>query len=178
MKSKMRPLVIDDTTRAQIKQVVDYAENHPLTRSYVEGIAEGRNPPPGDNPEYRCMLSYMGKPGTGYSCVYTIDQSQNSETGEPVWLRHLSVAVDLDGSPQPIAIDMLMQEFGFKERLCNDDGSIRQGSAIQVWMEGENDPDSSKAINVVELYDDTEEEKENQSQEDQGPEEGEVQDSP
>lgn len=150
---KMRPLIIDDNARIQIKDVVDYAENHPLTRSYAQGIAEGRNSPPGDNPKHRCVLSHLGQPGTGYSCVYTIDQGEDRETKEIRWMRHLSVAVDGDGSPQPIAIDMIMQEFGFVERLCEDDGSIRKGSKIQVWIEGENDPESSKAVNVVEMYD-------------------------
>lgn len=149
--SKMRPLVIDDNARKQIKQVVYYAENNPLTLSYMEGVMEGRNPPPGDNPQYRCLLSYLGKTGTGYSCCYTIDQATHRITKEIQWVRHLSVAVDGDGSPQPIAVDMLMREFGFHGRMCNDDGSLAK-SDIVVYIEGEDDPDSSKAINVLELY--------------------------
>jgi len=169
MLSKMRPLIIDNNTKAQIKKIVDYAENHPVSLTYMEGVAKGENPPPGDNSNYRCMLCYLGKPGTGYSCVYTIDQSKTKQ-----WMRHLSVAVDGDGSPQPIAIDMLMQEFGFRGRLCEDNGQIKKDSEISVYIEGEDDPDSSQAVNVVEYYD--EEKEEDQGKEDQV-QKGQVKDS-
>lgn len=138
---KIRPLVMDANAQAVIKKVRDYAENNPFTKSKLLLIGEGKAPPPGDDPNYRCNLNF------GYSCVFTLDQATDRDTQEPIWVRHLSVSVDESNKwPNEQAVSFLMKEFGFRQQLGPD-------SKLVVWLENEHDPEKPQAVNVVEKYD-------------------------
>jgi hypothetical protein len=151
--SKMRPLWNDEQTKAKIAEVVTHAENRPLTISMMQEIADGHRSPPGDDPRHSCILCRINNQrGTGYRCVYTIDQAPKRDSEDVVWLRHLSISVDGSMAPNPMAIDFIMREFGFRERLCNDDGGLVQAPKIQMWTENEKDDSLPTAVNIVELY--------------------------
>lgn len=139
---KIRPLVIDEDAKTLIKKVKAYAENNPYTLSRIKLIAEGKMPPPGDDPNYRCNIQF------GYRCVYTLDQGTNRDNGEPIWVRHLSVAVEESKKwPNEHAVDSLMKEFGFRQKVTD------KNAKLIVWLENENDFTKPQAVNVAERYD-------------------------
>lgn len=45
----------------------------------------------------------------GYRVIYTVETQPG-----PVVCRHISISVEGDAAPNPAAVDMLLQEFGFK----------------------------------------------------------------
>ena len=138
---KIRPLMMDEDAQIAIKKVRNYAENNPYTISKLKLVGEGKEPPPGDNPNYRCLLKF------GYICVFTLDQATKVDTEEVVWVRHLSVAVaESNKWPNEHAVNFLMKEFGFRQQLGPN-------SELVVWLENENDPTKPQAVNIVETYD-------------------------
>jgi hypothetical protein len=71
----------------------------------------------------------------GFTATYTIEEQPQG------WTRHLSVAADRSGrAPHPVAVDMLMREFGFRA------AGVRQ---IEIaWMEWLGN--DRQAVNLVE----------------------------
>jgi hypothetical protein len=88
----MRVLVIDDTAKAEIARVREYAEANP----YYQG-----GPTPGDNPAYVAKLG-------DFRAVFTITHAKTGEV-----LRHLSVSVPGTKLPHPAAAFMIADAFGF-----------------------------------------------------------------
>lgn len=127
---------MDDEAKKRIKQVVDYAENHPLTFTKLKQIQEGVVPPPGDDTNYRCALEKH------YLVVYTIDQVQHRETKEFNWFRHISITLRNKEPPIP-AVAMIIKEFGFK-------GTIKD---CIVYLENQDDPTKPQAVNLMQPYD-------------------------
>jgi hypothetical protein len=100
----LRPLILADQQRADIKRVMDHANVHRYSVQDMFDLLGGRRNPPGDDPNYVCVIP------NGYRCVYTIEQL---EVG---LCRHLSVSVMGTTSavgPSPEALLMLMTAFGF-----------------------------------------------------------------
>lgn len=144
----IRPIANDEETLQQVKRLVDYAENHPLTTSQIQAIGEGRAPPPGDDPNYRCII------GHGYVCTFTIDQGTHRVTGETVWVRHLSVSVigEKKDCPNEFALNFIMEMFQFRERLFDETFQRKKDAQLMIWLENEDEPDKPTAVNVVESY--------------------------
>ena len=152
--SKMRPLINDEQTKARIAEIINHAENYPLTLSRSQKIMDGELPPPGDDPNHSCIVCYYG-PGTGYRCVYTVDQATDRRPenfGETIWMRHLSISVDGGNCPNLHAVNFLMDEFGFEGKVIDSNGEPDKESKILVWVENENDDTIPTAINVMERY--------------------------
>ena len=93
----MRPLIIDDETRAAVARVRDFAEQEAHWYEPYEG---DRRHVPGDDDRHVCML------GT-YRCVFSITRVP---TGR--W-RHLSISVPGKFYPNPYAVFTIAELFGF-----------------------------------------------------------------
>jgi hypothetical protein len=107
---KLRPLVLTETERALIRQVIDHAAHHVLNRSRIEKIIAGKEEPPGNTPEFTCVIPL------GYRCVFTLEEQP------PGICRHLSISVLGEGAaPNPEAVEALATEFGFRGGLTEMD---------------------------------------------------------
>lgn len=88
----MRPLVIDEGAKLAVKQVLNYAVDHPY---------EPPDQPPGDNPNHVCHLNT-------YRCVFSF-----TKVGGVIY-RDLSVSVPAQGKyPNPYAVYAIAELFGF-----------------------------------------------------------------
>lgn len=126
----MRPLVIDDAVRADIKRVVAYAEAHRVPLPEMRLHADGKLPPPGDDNRFVCVLP------RGFRCVYTVEYHPSG------LYRHLSVSVPDPGrAPNETAVILIASEFGFHP----------EGIAGWVFRKEDFGPDRI-AINVLERY--------------------------
>lgn len=102
---RIRPLIIDEQAKAEIKRLIDYAEANIVSLIELHRIKYGGAPQAGDNPQRVCMLKM------GYRCVFSIDEQPSGI------YRDLSVSVSGDGeAPSIPAMCMIMQEFGFKTK--------------------------------------------------------------
>lgn len=118
----MRPLVICPIGRAEIKRVMDFADKHRDPIANLHARISGALPPIGDNPNFVCTLP------VGFRIVYSIEQ-------QPIgWCRHISVSVDGAKLPNPMAVRMIADEFGFGPMEHWDN----------IWVENNN------AVNVIE----------------------------
>lgn len=101
---KVRPLVISETEKANIKRVMAHAESHRISTEQLKRVIEGTVPAPGRNKYHTVIVP------VGYYCVYTEEQQPTLGM-----CRHLSVAVMGEGqAPNEVAVQMLMTEFGFR----------------------------------------------------------------
>ena len=100
---KLRPLILDANSHAEIQRVIDYADAHRYNLHDVMDIMGHIRPPPGDQRDYVCVVP------VGYRCVFTIEQQPKG------WCRHLSISVLGDGqAPNPAAVLALAKEFGYE----------------------------------------------------------------
>lgn len=144
---KIRLLVLDEKSRIEIKRVRDYAENHPYTISQIRAIQNGVGIIPGNNPNHVCTIPH------GYYCAFTLDQAPLKDGSGITWLRHLSVSVgDGNSCPNPVAVNELMKEFGFRQQVCDFAGKFLKEAKLALWIENEHEPDMPKSINVIESY--------------------------
>lgn len=124
----METLIIGDTERSKLLELKEYARNNPLT---IDDLLDTMNNPsnaPGIKPEYQLHV-----PGD-FKVVFTIDEYPDYK------VRHLSVSRDKkDVLPSPKAVEMIMVELGFKNKI--EDCKV----AIEKLEPGYN------AINVEEL---------------------------
>lgn len=89
----VRPLVIDDEAKAIAARVIAHAEAHPYH-------PRPGSTPPGDDP------NFVAKLGT-YRAVFTITHSDR------MVFRHLSISVPGKGFPNPLAVMLIGELFGF-----------------------------------------------------------------
>lgn len=124
----IRPLIIDDTTREKIAEIVEFAENNPFSLDDILDCQNGQMPPAGD------MEGFSATIEVGYRIAYSIE---NQPAGK---VRHLSVSVNEDGHlPSPAAVEQIMMLIGF-------DGAL---SHCEKWLE--DITPTRKAINVCEF---------------------------
>lgn len=97
-----RPLVLDDSSKALVADVVQFAEAHRMSIDTLKAVVAGDIEPPGSNSNFSCTVPI------GYRCVYTIEQQPKLG-----WCRHLSVSVLNGPAPNEHAVNMLLKEFGF-----------------------------------------------------------------
>jgi hypothetical protein len=98
-RKEMRALIIDETAKAEVRRVEEYArkkENWYFVGSGGKMMPEGI---PGHDPHYVAQLG-------SYRCVFTYTM------GSKGLVRHLSIGVP-GGFPNTIAVAMIATEFGF-----------------------------------------------------------------
>lgn len=99
----MRLLALGEGEKEMIRGLRDHAESNPITNDQMLKLANGLGEPIGDNPNFQIQLP------VGYKIVYSEEFHKNN------LMRHMSVSVDAkDKWPHPVAIGVLMEEFGFK----------------------------------------------------------------
>lgn len=113
----MRMLMLGAAEKKQIADLIALARVNPLTPEFIERLSAGfdpadpstRKPPPEVIP-----LEFTIDIPEGFRVTYT-------EEWQPMGLcRHLSVSVaDTERVPHPVAIQMLLVEFGFERELGN-----------------------------------------------------------
>lgn len=127
----VRPLILDEATREIFRRMIAAAEKNRVNLGQLEAFVAGKGTvkPLGDLLQDQvCTLHF------GYKIVFTIEEQKIG------WSRHLSCSVTQDKPgvwPNPMAVEMIMKEFGFKCGLRD---------AYSVYQEPE-----FHAINVIEL---------------------------
>jgi hypothetical protein len=90
----MRPLVIDQSAKAKVAEVEEFA----FSNWYYPGRSEN---PPGDDPRHVLELNT-------YRCVFSYTMSPHGDL-----YRHLSVSVPSEKYPNPFAVFVIAELFGF-----------------------------------------------------------------
>jgi hypothetical protein len=125
----MRVLVFDENTAKDIQEVKKYAAEHVYNDTRLAAIKNGKELPPGDNPDHVVHIH------DGYRTVFTY------MSHEDVLYQHLSVSVGKEGKyPHPIAVSRIMEAFGMGNDL-ND--------CYNVWLE-----EDAQAVNVLKKVED------------------------
>lgn len=102
----MRPLIINDETKAEVQRVLRHAEANAMSWAELQARATGAiTTALGSDPAFRCVLPM------GYVCVFCFEMQR------AVKMRYLSVSVADSGKwPNELAVDQIAQLFGFKHR--------------------------------------------------------------
>lgn len=118
----MRLLVINDEVRSTIKKLIEYAESHQYSLDDLLDIKNKQLSVAGDEPEFSCEIP------DGFRVVYTIE---NQPMGK---VRHISISISGEKGklPNPAAVEMIISEFGFKNKLEDCHVSIEKDIAINV----------------------------------------------
>jgi len=123
----MRAFVIDKHLEKAIKNMVKYAEEHPVTIDDILDQLNGQRKPVGE------IIGHVVYVPSGYKIVYSIEQQTKGT------VRHLSMSVDKKGrTPNPLVVRSVMEMVGFKNGF----------EKCKVWLE-EFEPEH-QAVNVVE----------------------------
>lgn len=103
---KLRPLVLNEASRADIQRVKRFADLHRVPLGQVLDTVAGKAGPVGNNPAYTCVVPF------GYRCCFSIEDQPKGT------FRHLSISVSGDGyAPSTEAAEALALEFGFTGSL-------------------------------------------------------------
>lgn len=132
----MIPLIIDDKVRKDIERVKENAKRNPFSLETMQNLVNGEAAPGGDNPDFVVNIP------VAFRVVYTYEEQPGN-----VICRHLSMSLSASGRvPNPLAVEMVMVEFGFVNKRIKD---------MIWWREriGDDDDDSLTAINVIEPLD-------------------------
>jgi len=125
----VRILTIGDEEKQSIQKVIDFAKLHPVS---LKQLTE-KSIVVGNIAEYVCKIP------DGFRIVFSFE---NQPVG---WCRHISISVpDKTKLPSQPAVEMIVSEFGFPERITDQDN---------VWIETEVVP---HAINVIKKLDESE----------------------
>jgi hypothetical protein len=132
----MIPMVLDDSVKDKVKELVAYAEAHRVGLAEMqERVANpSKYKPFGDEPEFHIFIPMA------FFVVFTIEEW-------PVgWVKHLSMSVatpDTSRVPHPYAVVEIMKLFGMPEDL--------KDQRVHLWLEER--PGLTKAVNVVSTED-------------------------
>lgn len=139
----MTPIIINDDVRQQIFQVVQHAWNNivPIYQMAEHGkLKEGMSNPIANDKGHYILIPQA------FNVIFSIeDQGTEVKDGRGGLgkCRHLSMSINKKGRvPNPIALDMVMEEFGFDNPLHH----------CAIWIEHFGD-DNLVAINVLEPLD-------------------------
>ena len=101
----MVPLIINESVRAEIKRVKEYAEDHKYNIHHLHRVMKGRERPAGEDPGH-CLTIPIG-----FRVVYSIEQ-------HPVgWCHHWSVsAPDPGRAISKPGLRMILDDFEFVGR--------------------------------------------------------------
>jgi hypothetical protein len=124
----MRPFVIDDSLRGEIKRIVKYAQQHVYSEADMLAILNRQKLPPGDLKGHTVILPF------GYKIVYSIVKNRD-ET-----YRILSMSVDIDNKlPNEMVVMEVMRLIGFTKPI------------YECTIDFEEYMPNRKAIKVVEV---------------------------
>lgn len=128
-----RILLMGPKEKEAIKTLVAYAESHRIDEDLLIKCLSGEWAA-GDDPNYACYVEQ------GYRIVYSIEQQPSG------WYRHLSVSVDdSEKYPNPVAVEMLMKEFGYKGGIKDCHVSVEERIRLATGL-------VVNAINVLQEY--------------------------
>lgn len=119
----MRVLFIGPEQKKAIAKLVEHASHHVFSLEQMEAMVRDGGPAPGDDPAFSVMLPH------GFRCVFSYEHHPGG------LCRHLSVSVSGSSYPNPEAVLLLTQEFGF----------AGDGKNCIGWIEKE-----YRAVNVIE----------------------------
>lgn len=128
---KTRLLIIDDSTRADIKRVMTYAHNNPMTMDMMLDVFNNPSLAPGNDVNHTVIIS------DGFKVVYTVDEQVLGK------MKHLSISIGgrPDILPSIEAVNIIMKEFDFKNIIGD----------LGIYLHLEKIGEDRKAINVMEL---------------------------
>lgn len=145
----IRPLVIAEAQKEDIRRVVSFAFGHPISLEMMKSrnspraqlrygqdvsLDRANDPTPSftDMPQHWCMIPL------GYKVCFSVE-----EQPEPLsWCRHISISVTEKGKwPNELAVQMIIEEFGFRGHILKP---AADGTLI-LYQEKE-----FQAINVIE----------------------------
>lgn len=119
----MRPLVIDEEAKIKLQTLKEFAERNPLSVDDLLDIHNKSEPPVGDREGFSCEIPF------GFRIVFSVEPQPKGPA------RHLSISVDAPNRmPNPVAVQLLMQELGFDKEL----------EECYVYFEDKN------AVNIIE----------------------------
>ena len=127
----LRVLIIDESSKAKIKCVVDHAMAHPITYKELVKMVE-QNIPIGDKLPFACVLP------VGVRCCFTIEE-QLPPLG---WCRHISISVSPEPGDKPKnypnehLVAELLPLFGFRRPFTK---------ASDIYIE-----EDVRAVNIIE----------------------------
>jgi hypothetical protein len=99
----MRALVLDEKVEDEIQRVKRYAEANPVSTRQLVMMAEGVEPPVGDNPNFRLKIP------RGFKVAYSLEHQPNAGL-----CQHMSVSIpDSNNVPHPLAMEMIAEKFEF-----------------------------------------------------------------
>jgi hypothetical protein len=124
------PLMFNDGVRKEIKALIEKATNNPRSAEFLLAVSEGKvKIHENFNDDFTMYIP------TKYSVTYTHEYNIGN-----VLCRHISISLGSNTScPHPSAIQMILDEFGFVNKLDN----------LAVWIE-DCGGGSFKAVNLLE----------------------------
>lgn len=126
----MRVLIIGEEERQRIKEIREYAENNPFSFDDILDIKNGHEPAPGDIDKFAFRL-----PG-GIRVVFTIDEQPLKNGAGFTKVRHISLSVPVkDKLPSPEACELILVEFGFKNKLEDCYVHLEEEGCVNIMEE-------------------------------------------
>lgn len=102
----MRPLLIDDKVKADLKELAEYAEKNVYSMDDLLDIMNGATDPPGLDKNFTRTIPYE------YRVVFTIEDQVKGK------FRHLSISVgDRTKLPNPHACEEIIKLLGFESEI-------------------------------------------------------------
>ena len=140
----MSVLVIGEEEKKAIARLIKHAEANVLSIAEVKATAAGQANPIGDNYDFRLELP------KDFRVVFSFEQQPQGE------MRHISISLDPRNHkpgccPSPHAVNMLLEEFGFRHRAPLDDTEMI-APGLFIWLETVENG-QSHAVNCLEFVD-------------------------
>jgi len=109
----MRPLIIDDTVRQDLKSLGEHARADEYSLDDLLDLMNGRIDPPGMDEKFFRLVP------VGYKVVCTVENHPGCK------MLHASISVNAENKlPHPVSIQAIIEELGFKGKLGSDDPNM------------------------------------------------------
>ncbi len=129
-----RALFIDPEAREKLRKLMEYASKHIYSTEDLAALSKGGDPTKSSRPAAGEDPNLVVQLFDGYRIVLSREIQPSFGL-----CNHLSVSVDGDGYPNPIAVSQIMKELNMGE--INNNMLSRAGT---MWLEREN-----RAVNVL-----------------------------
>ena len=132
----MRVIKLSPEVERRIAEQVKYALAHVVDNARLKRIAQDEEKAVGDTDSMHTLDIPFG-----FHVVFSIDETDRGH------VRHISISVDSGGDsmPHPVAVNVILPLYGFKNRI---EKPLPDRRMFHVWIE--NSP-IGKAVNVIEL---------------------------